>query len=272
MKTSNQLFIAFLLLVFATPLLLALNLKNKIKNQEYVQLINAGNNSGDGNIHGSFGSYKVLKLVSPVKGVFACRLRPSKTASYDYRNYLYTGDPNTYPEDSKDKVRIYNSADTLYMEYIPHSSKSNQANNTNFWVNIEVNANLPSFEKLEIKGATAIIDSLPDALQSMEITLLDGGQLKMGEGGSKEEMVTPTEKTLTRISCKVADLAVHATGSEVSFGPYFLATHLQLNMSGASTLSVKEAIINKVDGILSDSITVNASWKYLRQLAPLTGR
>ena len=272
MKTSNQLILAFLLLVFATPLLVALNLKNKIKNLEYVQIKNIGHSNRDGNYHGSFGSYKVLKLVSPVKGVLVCRLRPSKTASYDYRDYWNNDDPNAYHEVSKDKIRIYNSADTLYMEYIPHSGKSNRANNEDSWVVIEVTANLPSFEKLEIKGAIAIIDTLPDALQSMEITLSDGGVIKMGDGGSKEETVTSTGKVLTHISCKVADLAVHATGSEVSFGPYFMATHLQLNMLGASTLSVKDAIMSKVDGNLSDSITVNANWKYLRQLAPLTGK
>jgi len=272
MKTSNKLLLAVFLLVFAVPLLLALNMKNKIKNQEYVQKKNEDRDMPYLNVHGSFSSYKVLKLVSPVQVVFTCHLRPSKTASYDYRDFYNKADPNNYPEDSRDKVRIYNSSDTLYMEYIPHSNNKHQANNANAWFAIEVNADLPSFEKLEIKGATAIIDSLPDSLKSMEITLSDGGSLKMGEGGSKVEWVTPSTKTLSRISCGVANLSVNATGSNLFFGPYFMAAHLQLNVSGASTLSVKDAIIKKVDGRLSDSITVNASWKYLRQLAPLTGR
>jgi hypothetical protein len=268
MKTSNKILLAFLLLIFITPLLLAVSLKNKIKNKEYVQQRSDGSNIEDGNYHGSFGTYKVLKLVSPVKGVFTCRLHPSKTASYSYQNY-YPGARR------KDSVHIYNHSDTLFMEYIPYPDSIIQGGSNNespFYFNIELNADLPSFEKLEIQGATAIIDSLPDSLPSMKITLSDSAQLKMGEGGSKEESVIPPARTLARISCRVTDLTIKATGSELSFGPYFIADHLRLDISGASTLSVKDAVIKKVDGRLSDSSTVNASGKYFRQLAALTGK
>jgi hypothetical protein len=268
MKTSNKLLLAFLLLVFIMPLLMAVTLKNKIKNKEYVDLRSEDINSHVGIYQGSFSPYKVLKLVSPVKGVFTCRLHPSKTAHYYYSRYY----PGARPKDS---VRIYNSSDTLYMEYTPYPDSVIQDGSNNespMYFNIELNADLPSLEKLEIQGATATIDSLPDYLPLMEIILSDHAQLKIGEGGSKEESVTPPGSTHTRLSCHVKDLTVKSTASELSFGPYFMADHLRLDVSGSSTLSVKGAIINKVDGSLSDSTTVKASWKYLRQLSALTDK
>ena len=279
MRTSNKILTALLLLVFLAPLLIALDLKNKLGSKEY-SLDNRKENGSDyGSLRqGTLQPYKVVKITGPffqkVEGtpgelpaIFTCHLRPSATAAYSYGNF----------GGLRDSLRIYNSGDTLFIKYVngkdedtPGAVDANSAHysNTTYYFNLEATVSLPNWDHLEIEGATVLIDSLPLSAPSMSVSLRNFGHLKLGYFGSK----TDSGGVTTFMSCHTKDLTLHVFDAEVSMGAYFKADHLNLQMNGHSTIEIKDASINKLDGSLSDDTKVNANWNYIRRLALLTGK
>jgi len=277
MRTSNKIFTALLLVVFSTPVILALNLKGKFSKKAYVVVNEPGGFTYGGERKGDLKPYKVVKITGPslpkIPGgvenmpIFTCHLRYSENASYRYLD-LSNG--------FKDSVTAYNNGDTLFIAYLSRREKNPPAetgDGSNYFLNLQITVNLPRWDNVQIDGATVVLDSLTKIPQSMNIMVVHGGQLKLGMEGSRTDSTAKGSGSVnTFMSCTVGDLAVHTRDAGVAMGPYFKADHLTLSIAGHSAIEIKEATIGKLDGSISDSTEVNASWNYLRRLALLTGK
>jgi hypothetical protein len=243
MKTSNKILLAFIGCLFATPLLIAMDLHYKIKNKDFV--VKTRNNT-EFNRSGSFSHSRVIQIQSPEKGLLHCYLQPADQAAYSYTLSQY-----------KDSVRIFNSNDTLYVKYVQNKDSlinvNNKTNEPDDLRSVNVYLDLLSFEKLDVNGADINIDSLPPAVDLLDISMVFGSLV----AGNIEDGK----------SLHIKEMHVKAADSDLQFGPKFSAGTLKLNIYGLSELDLEKATIDEVSGSLSDSTKATASWKQLKNMA-----
>lgn len=175
-----------MVIVFTVPFLLASSLKSKIKKGEYTVQKNENIRSGDMR-SGSFTAFKVVKVLAPGPDFFTCHLKLS-----DNMNYRY------YNDGSKDSVMVFNSNDTLYINYVDGQRKTDQNDKRNFNT-IEVNVNLPVFNNLVVDGAVVIIDSLPASMGNLSVTLKNNGVIRDGsENRARENAKVSPAKSIEK--------------------------------------------------------------------------
>lgn len=168
MKTSNKLLLGLILVVFAVPLVLATNIKSKIKKGEYT----VKNYETENKIYkrsGSFSAFTVVKVIAPAPDLLRCHLQISGKMDYTYTNYS-----------GKDSVHVYTSDDTLYIKYVADVSTNNDQNG------FRINVNLPAFNNLVIDGALVVLDSLPASAGNLSVILQNNGELKDGSKKRRE--------------------------------------------------------------------------------------
>ena len=79
-----------------------------------------------------------------------------------------------------------------------------------------------------------------------------------------------TEKANDMISCTIDQLSLKSANGEMTLGKNVHIGQLMIQAEGTSTVNIREgAAVGDVQGTLSDSSTVNASWKYVKKLAAL---
>jgi len=157
MKTSNNILIASIVVVFAVPFLFAYSIKSKMKKGEYTvekqdQPKNADRYSG------TFTAFKVVKVVGPGAEHLRCNLKVSNEMKYSYNNYW------------KQKIEVVNSNDTLVIKYQPVNQQLHDQ---------VVYINLPAFNTLIVDGASVTIDSLGTD-SNLNITLKNGAVVRDG--------------------------------------------------------------------------------------------
>lgn len=253
MNTSNKILLVFFLLVFLVPVLVMFSFRSKVKNGEFT-VVNSGFGPGRDSRSGNFMPYKVIKLVAPEGGALKCNLQYSDSLYYSYSvNQL------------RDSIRVYNLADTLFIQYIRNIAAGD---NTSLHERSEIyiNVKLPSITQLVVNNAEAIIQSGINRHDSMLVELHGSSQLSVGT-----HLGDNNDKNQSHPAMTIEQLSIDARGGELRVGDNVTIQQLTLNARGNSVVSIKEgAVIGDVQGNLSDSSTVNASWKYVRKLAALT--
>jgi len=200
MKTSNKILLCLLIVVFTVPLLLAFNIKDKMKKGIYT--IEKFDNYRNGKVTvGTFAAFKVVKIVSPNPEYLTCVLRQSSEMKFNY-----------YKDFGNDSVVVSNNNDTLVIQYIALDKTPARDDERN-WNAIHVSVAIPAFNSLVVDGAVVVIDSFPVA-GNMSVVLKNRGELKEGsKNGQQEERETSRidkQKTdadaTTELSNKVASI------------------------------------------------------------------
>jgi len=178
MKTSNKILTGLLVVVFAVPLLLAASLSSKIKKGEFT--VEKWENYRDEKVtSGSFGAYKVVKVIAPNPRFLKCVLHASNDQSFNYSK-----------ESGRDSVIVSTKNDTLYVRYITLKIDKNAG------YSINVRVNLPHVNNLVVDGAEVIIDSFPASSNNMSVILKNKGEIK--EGSSKKVYEDVSKMTLVK--------------------------------------------------------------------------
>jgi hypothetical protein len=255
MNTSNKILTGFLIVIFLVPVFILLSFNSRIKNGQFTVVKNEQSNGANFR-NGNFKAYKVVKLVSPPGRALKCNLQYADSLYYSYNM-----------NDSQDSIRVYNLADTLFIQYI---SKKAQKDNTDVYNDNElyVEVKLPSVEQLVINNAEAIISGMNASdTKNMLVEVYGTGLLNVGSIGEDDNDTTgKSPYTIDRLSFKSAN-------GEMSLGKNVHVGQLMIQADGTSTINIKEgAAIDNIQGSLSDSSTVNASWKYVKKLAEISNK
>jgi hypothetical protein len=253
MNTSNKILTGFLLLVFLVPVFVLLSFKSKIRKGQFTVVKNEQYISENFR-SGNFNAYKVVKLVGPSGRKLKCNLQYSDSLYYSYTM-----------NDSRDSVRVYNLADTLFIQYI---NKTATKDNTDVYSHDElyVDVKLPSMEQLVINNAEVNISGVNTggAAKNIMVEVYGTGFLSLGAINDGDNGTTNESTDFYTID----QLSLKSANGEMSLGKNVHISQLTINTEGRSTLNINEgASIDSVQGNLSDSSTVNASWKYVKKLA-----
>lgn len=250
MNTSNKILTGFLLFVFLVPVFILLSFKSKIRGGQFTVVKNdqyISENFRSGN----FKAYKVVKLVAPPGRVLKCNLQYSDSLYYSYNI-----------NDSRDSVRVYNLADTLFIQYI---KKTAQRDNTDVYSHedLYVDIKLPSIEQLVVNNAEATISGInPVFAKNLFVEVYGTGLLNIGSV-NQDTHETSDDKGAYSID----QLSVKSTNGEMFLGRNVHIGQLVIESEGVSTINIKDgAVIDNIQGNLSDSSTVNASWQYVKKL------
>lgn len=185
MKTSNKILIGLLVIVFTIPLLLAYTLKKKIDKGDYtIEMKNKRDNKYMHN--GSIQPFKVVKVIGPRPENLYCKLKLSDKMNYSFYN------------ETSDSVRIFNSGDTLYVQYNSNLKPEELQKEDG----VVVDLNLPAFTSIIVDGASVILDSLISDTTSLSVTLKNKGVIRDGTKKPKP----PTDKGISHVTVKKDNL------------------------------------------------------------------
>lgn len=273
MKTSNKLLVLLIILVLVIPFLVGLSFQKSIRNGDY-RLQKWGNQI----IHrGKYKPYKTVMITAPMTDVFTCYLRPSDPDSLYYSYTTYHGNK------SPDSVNVYNSGDTLYVQYVGGKRVANFENDRRTgeaidYTKVNVYLYMPVFDDIVVETGTVRIDSLG---RSAKVSLTDLGELYLAQEGRKTVKRVITE-TKTGESVSV-DSTYSGNFSKITVtgdnGRFYIGANawvgiLQLNLRGTSILSINdEARIDTIAGYLSNQTSIRAhpgTVSRLEQLFPGT--
>ncbi|MEP7372385.1 MAG: hypothetical protein ABI675_03280 [Chitinophagaceae bacterium] len=252
MNTSNKILTGFLIVIFLVPVFILLSFNSKIRNGQFTVVKNE-QSKGANFRNGNFKPYKVVKLVSPPGRALKCNLQYADSLYYSYNI-----------NNSQDSIRVYNLGDTLFIQYI---RRKEQKDNTDVYADNElyVEVKLPSVEQLVVNNAEAIISDMNASVtKNMLVEVYGTGMLNVGAmEGDDNDQTGKTPYAIERLSFKSAN-------GEVSFGKNVHIGQLMIQADGTSTINIEEgAAIDDIQGSLSDSCAVKASWKYVKRLAVL---
>lgn len=253
MNTSNKILTGFFIVIFLVPFFMLLSFKNKIKGGQFTVVKNDQYMSENFR-SGNFKAYKVVKLVAPPGRALKCNLQYSDSLYYSY-----------HINDSRDSIRVYNLADTLFIQYI---SKTVQQDNTDVYSreDLYVDIKLPSIEQLVVNNGEATISGInPAFAKNLSVEVYGTGLLNLGSVNQDTH-----EQGDDKGAYSIDQLSVKSTNGEVSLGKNVHIGQLVIEAGGASTVNIKDgATIDNIQGNLSDSSTVNASWKYVKKLTDI---
>ena len=193
-------------------------------------------------------SYRVIKLVSPEGRLLKCNLQYSDSAYFDYYN-------------ATDSIRISNKADTVFVEYV---NVSNEKGFEQFRDEINVDIKIPSLSNIVVENAEAIIKHTSyGQIPELHAAVYGSGLLKIGTDKDDAKR-NESPFNFDQISLQTRDGAI-VLGKSVQAG------QLNFDVTGNTSITIEEgATIENIQGNLSDSSSVKASWKYLKKLLPLT--
>ena len=251
MNTSNKILAGFFTIVFLVPVFMLIGFSKKIKNGQF--MVVKRESYEDANFRsGSFNSYKVIKLIAPPGRALKCNFQYSDSMYYSYNM------------GSGDSIMVYNMADTVFVQYI----NPKRTQDANSMTELYVDMKLPAIENLIVENAEATIISMDTSgNKNLSVEILGTGVLNIGV---PEENKNDNDISL-QTPYKLNQLSVKATHADLALGKNVNIRQLKLQGNGASVISIAEgAVIEEIQGNLSDSSSVKASWKYVKRLATLT--
>ena len=253
MNTSNKILTGFLIVIFLVPVFILLSFNSKIKSGQFTVIKNE-QSIGANFRSGNFKPYKVVKLVSPPGRALKCNLQYADSLYYSYNI-----------NNSQDSIRVYNLADTLFIQYITRKAeKDNKDVHSDNELYVEIK--LPSVEQLVVNNAEATISDMNTSITKyMQVEVCGTGLLNLGVVDENAN-----DATENKISFTIDQLSVKSANGTMALGKNVHIGQLMIQADGTSAITIKDgATIDEIQGNLSDSSTVNASWKYVKKLAVL---
>lgn len=206
---------------------------------------------------GTFRRYRVVKLLGVDGRKFTCNIQYADSLFYSYNINA-----------DRDSINFYNVGDTLFIQYI---SQAPAKDNTNVYGNdqITVEVKLPVVEQLIVNNAEVNIQpaGTGQSANNMAVEIYGSGLVNLGPKPGENR----DDTTETTPSFPINQLSVRSENAELSLGSGVSVQQLTLQTLGRSRVTIQDgAAIQQVQGNLSDSSQVNASWQYVRRLIPLT--
>src|SRR3546814_481180 len=162
MRTSNKLFGLVILLVLTLPLLVVVFLLKSVREESFTIRDPSGQKISRGMYTQG---YKTLKIVAPAPDNLRCHFFPADSATMQYT----TAKPVF--EEGRDSVRIYNSGDTLFVEFVAVGPgikyQGRSENSRRRYSHINVNLHLPSFDDIVVDGGSVRSEEHTSELQSL---------------------------------------------------------------------------------------------------------
>lgn len=271
MKTSDKLIGLLLLLVLGIPVLLAVSFRKSIREGDYT-LKNLDNSTVSAGI---YKPYKTVKIIAPVPGVLRCYLLPSGPDSLHYSYTKY------YGTESPDSVHIYNSGDTLYIQYMSGKRYAQyrdgrQISSKMKYTKVDVSLHLPSFDDIIVNMSSVVIDSL---FRPATISLVNLGELHLAESGrrtiTRQKITTATEEGVfipvdSTYSGDFNKLTITTQNGRLFIGGNAWIRDIALNMQGPSFLSIdNDSRIDRIAGYISGRTSIKADVKSMHKLQAL---
>lgn len=252
MNTSNKILAGFFIVVFLVPVFIFMSFNSKIKKGEYKVVKNERYENPNFR-SGTFKPYKVVKLISPPGMVLHCKLEYADSLYYNYDN-----------SGSTDSIRIYNINDTVFVQYI----KLQGTADASLMNELSVNMRLPSVESLIIDNAEVHLMSLDTSgNKNLSVVIEGNGLLNIGVPDEDESDKSNSVQRLYKLN----QLSVETNNAQLALGKNINVQQLQLHFNGSSVLTIDDgAVIEEIQGNLSDSSSVKANWKYVKRLATFT--
>lgn len=249
MKTSNKILTGFLVLIFLVPLLVLLSFKSKIRNGEFTT-VNSQAFHSPYSRNGSFNPYKTVKVIGQAGNEFTVNIHRADTMSYNYHLY------------NNDSVKVYNDGDILMIRLAGSPRESGDERDE-----INLDLKLPSLEHLIVENAEANV-FFADSAKNMEAEIYGSGRLNFGD---KRDNQGPS--VAGKPAIRLPQLSIKSSGADLAIGQNLNVGLLKIETAGAATITIREgAVIDNIQGQLSDSSSVNANWKYVKKLQSTSGQ
>lgn len=258
MKTSSKILTGFFIIVFLVPLAMFMSFKSKIKKGQYTLVRNDSFESINSR-KGDLGSFKVVKLVG-IDGNLKVNLAVSKTPHYNYS------------VDGSDSIKVFHAADTLIIQstgmvkqshtIVIESTGEVKQNQGNYYRNdLYIDLALTSLENIVAEDAEVFINANDSSIVKLvAIDLKANAALNIGQQDDHD----PSRRTMP---LHIGELKVITDDAKLFIGKNVTVSQLELNAAGSSDVTISNGVtIDKVTGSLSDSSSVNANWRFLKQL------
>lgn len=246
MNTSNKILAGFFLLVFLVPAMMVMAFKSKIRKDEYKMVSRDWYHNGNWKT-GKLESAKIVKLVGIPGNVLKVNLSYADTASYNYH------------KGQLDSIRIQSLGDTIIIQYRFAGSNANEISDAGLYLDLS----LPDFEQLVAENVEVNLVSWDSSgTKNMVVDLKGTSRFTMGMPAEDEFSRVRGRKpiTLNRFSAKIENASLYL-GKEV------ILQEMNVDASGKAILDMnKEVVVGRMTGSLSDNSSVNADWRYLKQL------
>ncbi len=248
MKTSNKIISGFFIVVFLVPLFILLSFNSQVKKDQFT-LVERNNSSFQPTRKGSFAPFKVIKINAP-SPVLTCTIRMADSLSYAYASI-----------GQKDSIQIYNQVDTLFIQYINPEYKGSYDDYgaSDATMRLHLKLSMPAIAQLIVNNAEVTMVAGTDSPLLAEV--YGAGKLNLGKAAGKEEITN---------SYRAGSVSIRAINGTVTVGDSATIRQLQLQTGGNTVVQINDnAAIDQVNGHLSDSTTVNGSWKIIKRLTAL---
>lgn len=262
MKTSNKILLAFLIIVFATPVFIFMSFRTKIKKGEFTVTETYNNKYSHTGVVAPFKVVKVEGLGTP--GVLSCHLIPADSSWYAYNNYSNT-----------DSIKVEQQGDTLVLKYIDGDVQVNNGTVVRTeQIHLKIDLYAPVLNNIVVDGASVHLDTVNAFLAGeMHFDLRNNAHLSLGTNGQVITTQVNGSTIIQNSSALFNKLIINASSSRVELGQFAKINDLHMQLQGTSTVSVhNNSQIDQLNGFLSDSSTVEANWKNVRRLAALTSQ
>lgn len=251
MKTSNKILAGFFIVIFLVPIFMLMSFNSKIKKGQFT-VVKQEIYEGADFRSGSFGAYKVVKIMAPSGRILKCNLQYADSLYYSYNKM-----------ETQDSVMVYNAADTVFIKYV-NPNTTTQENST-----IHLNLKLPAMQNLVVENAEVTLDSMgAGANKDIAIEVHGTGLVNIGRTIEEKNM---EYQTIHEFPYQVNQLSLKMKEGEVVLGNRVNIGQLNLQLDGAAGLTINDgAVIGEMHGSLSEQSSVKANWKYVKRLAALT--
>lgn len=247
MKTSNRILIIFCICIFLVPVSLFMAYSTMIRKGQYklVSNIMADHNSG------TFKPASVVKVIADGRDVI-CNIRQSDTLTYDYAT-----------PDRSDSVQVQNIGDTLLVRYINRKEDNRRVEE---YVNqVIVNLKMPGVSNMIIDQGQINLLSM-DTVHSQKLIADVSGSGILNLGG----YVVDETQSVPPPALKLDQLIFESNNGNLKLGKGVHVRELTLQVAGKSQINLANGVrIDQVNGSISDSTSIVASWEALKSFQSL---
>ncbi len=245
MNTSTKILAGFFLIAFLVPASIFMSFKSKIRNDDF-KMISRDSFEYNNWRTGKTEALKAIRIIAPADARFKVYLSQGDSAFYRY----YKG--------QNDSISLQREGDILVIRYANTGGAGQDSQG-----DVSLNLALPDLEQVEAENTEINLLSFDSTgTKSLSLDLKGSSRLKMGAPDDEEYHPRRSRKPIM----------MNSLSARVEDGGLFISKdvnikEMKVDAVGKSMLTINtEAVVNRLQGSISDSTSVNAGWHYLKQL------
>lgn len=170
MKTSNQILIGLVVLIFTIPIVSAFAIKAKVTKGQFSEQ-KFSDKAAAAVRFGTFAAYKAIVVKAPAGSHLACTLIKAEKPEYTYRT-----------NQQQDSVGVTTINDTLYISYLGKKLENEQQ------PSISIDVYLPTVETLIVDGASVTLKQLQAEKAPIAVYIKNGGEIRDAGAADKKDI------------------------------------------------------------------------------------